>query len=145
MIEVRVAGILFNKEKKILLANHFKNNQSYWVLPGGRVESGETLEAALIREMEEETGLEVKPLKLVFFHEVILKKEKRHLLNFYFLLKAQGKILKKKSEAILKGVCFFSPQQLTTLDFRPKKLGPQLLKEIKNNFPGGPHFLGDLA
>lgn len=42
-----------------------------WSLPGGRVEPGERVEAAVLREVFEETGLEVEVLALVEVVEVI--------------------------------------------------------------------------
>lgn len=36
-----------------------------WSIPGGTVELGETLEQALVREMAEETGLDVEPLEVL--------------------------------------------------------------------------------
>lgn len=50
-----VIGIIFNFNRtKVLLLK--RRDIPIWVLPGGGVESGETIEQAVIREIKEETG-----------------------------------------------------------------------------------------
>lgn len=54
----RVTGVII-RDGKILLIHRFKNGKEYWVFPGGGVESGETLEEGLHREILEETNLKI--------------------------------------------------------------------------------------
>jgi 8-oxo-dGTP pyrophosphatase MutT (NUDIX family) len=50
----------------ILLIERWRDTLHYFTVPGGRVEPGETLEMALVRELLEEASIEVAPLKEVF-------------------------------------------------------------------------------
>ncbi len=53
-------------EGRVLLIRRGKEPlRGRWVVPGGTVELGETLEAAVVREVEEETGLVVAPREVV--------------------------------------------------------------------------------
>jgi 8-oxo-dGTP diphosphatase len=58
----RVVAALIRKDKKVLLTQRWpgKHLGLTWEFPGGKVESGETDEEALKRELEEELGIEVK-------------------------------------------------------------------------------------
>ena len=52
-----VGGFVYNNAGEVLLIRH--EDEPGWIQPGGMVESGETLEAALRREVREETGIDV--------------------------------------------------------------------------------------
>ena len=95
VMQVRVTGILIEDEK-VLLVNQKVSNRN-WSLPGGRVENGETLEEAMIREMREETGLEVKIKKLLYVCDK--PDASPSLLHITFLLeKVEGEITLPSNE-----------------------------------------------
>lgn len=64
--DVRVSAIIL-KDGKILLIHRKKNGEEYWVFPGGGVEDTETPEAGIIREVKEETNLDVLRHELLFY------------------------------------------------------------------------------
>jgi ADP-ribose pyrophosphatase YjhB (NUDIX family) len=63
-VRVRVTGVVI-EDDRILLLNQDTDTGRSWSLPGGKVEDGETLAAALVREMRAETGLDVEPGRLL--------------------------------------------------------------------------------
>ena len=63
----RYQGLII-QDHKILLIRHTQHstNRSYWVIPGGGIEQSKTEEECVIREMKEETNLDVIIEKLAF-------------------------------------------------------------------------------
>jgi ADP-ribose pyrophosphatase YjhB (NUDIX family) len=62
---VGVTGIVWNARGELLLAHHVYRDAIAWGLPGGVIRRGESLEAALHREILEETSLSVQVGRLV--------------------------------------------------------------------------------
>lgn len=60
------ASAIITKKNKILLIHRKKNGEEYWVFPGGGVEDNETAQEAVIREVKEETNLNVTKCSLAF-------------------------------------------------------------------------------
>lgn len=56
---------LIMSEDKFLAMYKMINGNKWWDLPGGRMEFGETAEETLTREVREELGVEIKPIKLI--------------------------------------------------------------------------------
>ena len=67
-----VGALIFEDEKILLVERGKEPLKGYWSLPGGIVETGEKLEEAIRREVEEETGLDVEPYAMFEIFERIM-------------------------------------------------------------------------
>lgn len=79
-----VEAIIRDKENRILVLK--RNNapvKGEWWFPGGRVHKGETLSEALIREVKEETGLDIKVVNTVGVYTRVFPE--RHDISIVFL------------------------------------------------------------
>lgn len=134
-MEVRACGI-YKKEDRILLVLHQKTLESYWVLPGGHVDQGETPEQALVREWKEELDIE---LKEIFPLAVATTVGGRfHRVEFFFSVRIKKlKLTETREVAEAK---LFPLEKLEEIDFRPRPLIP-FLRELK---PQSFRYLGNL-
>jgi mutator protein MutT len=62
---VGVGAVVVHEGRVLLIRRGKEPLRGRWVVPGGTVELGETLEAAVVREVREETGIEVRPREIV--------------------------------------------------------------------------------
>jgi nucleoside triphosphatase len=68
--EATVGALIVNDKEEILLVRSYKWGSKYTV-PGGHIELGERSETAIKREVKEEVGLDVQPIRLLLIQEAI--------------------------------------------------------------------------
>jgi len=69
--QLAVSAAIFRGDQILLVRRARAPAKGFYSLPGGRVEFGETLQAALHREVDEETGLKIEIIGLAGWREVL--------------------------------------------------------------------------
>ena len=83
---VGIGGIIVHEGRVVLVKRRFEPLAGQWSIPGGAVETGETLEACLIREMTEETGFVVEVGPVVEVLDRITRDEEGRVLYHFVLI-----------------------------------------------------------
>lgn len=89
--KVAVGVIIYNEEGQIFLAKSHKWKDC-WIVPGGHLDWGETIENCVRREVLEETGLELEDIQRIDVQEAIFPEEfheERHFIFFDYIAKAK--------------------------------------------------------
>jgi 8-oxo-dGTP diphosphatase len=108
------SAVLVEHEGKILLGKRNKANcYGQWVIPGGGVDWGETIEDAGIREIKEETNLDVNIVKRLGYKEIVNLPGQYHSVVFFHLAKAKHFNLQAKED--LSEVKFFTVEEIKQL------------------------------
>lgn len=81
---VTVGATIFNQDNKMLLVKTHKWNHKYG-LPGGKIEVGEESKNALVREIKEETNIDIFNVEFVLAQDVIFSEEFHKPKHFIFL------------------------------------------------------------
>ncbi len=115
---IRVAALIV-REGKILLAMHEKGGRRYWLLPGGGVEYGESIEEALVRELQEEAWLEIIPGDILWIVDSIPDDHHRHVLNLILSAQALSDVLSPHPDAVLRDVQWIEVEHLAELEIFP--------------------------
>ncbi len=141
---IRVGALILASDGRVVLVRHRRGDSTYHLLPGGGVEHGETLGGALMREVWEETGLEIEPGEIVLVNDTIEPRDGgRHVVNITFAASiVGGSVTEAPQDPRVEAVELVPPASLASLDLRPP-LAAALAQVLAGNGPCA-RYLGPL-
>ncbi len=134
-------------EERILLCRHEKPGKEYWLLPGGGVNSGESLVDALHRELHEEVGIDEEillegPVAIVDSIAPVRSFPQKHVVHIVFAGDLGGRSLERvtSQDAAVRGHRLFRVDELDEV-----VLHPPIQRFLRRWRPGDPVvYLGAL-
>lgn len=138
-------GTVVERDGTLLLVRHEKpDREPYWVLPGGRLEPGETIPECAERELMEETGLEGHFARILYVSEFM--SEDRHTVDVTARIEAEpGREAKlgsdpeveEGSEPTLKELRWVEVEDLNELTLLPGWIKERLIEDATQGWPFG--------
>ena len=142
MKRIRAVAIILNNGN-VLLMHRINNGKEYHVFPGGGVENGETIEQAVLREVQEEISLEVKIEKLLYHH--ILDDSTEQFFYFCRYVSGEPKLSDgneardmAESNANFYNPIWYEIKGLPQLLLYPLEIRDWLIEDVKTNFENVP-------
>src|SRR3989344_5843735 len=133
--EFSAGGIVINDQDQVLLIKNAAlrdPNKAYWGFPKGHIDPGEKSEEAALREIKEETGVEVELIKKLGDSQYIFTKEGEKIFKVVvcFLFKYVSGELKAQVKEILEVKWISFEEALNVLSFKKDK---EFLQQVIQN------------
>lgn len=131
-----MTGIII-EDGQILMLDQDTDGPRSWSLPGGKLEEGETLKEALVREMREETGAEVEVGRLLYICDNVAA----HVVHITFEARRVGgelgAVVEGADSRPIREVAFVKLDELPSLGF-----SETFLRLCQEGFPGAGSYMG---
>lgn len=85
-----VDAIIIYEGKLVLIKRKNEPHKGMYALPGGFMDIGETIEAAVVREAKEETSLDVEIIKMVGIYSEPTRDSRGHTVSVCYLVRGHG-------------------------------------------------------
>lgn len=126
------AIVLDKKTKKLLLVRN--NEADFWYPPGGSWKKGENLNDCAVREVKEETGVDIVLLRLLYVQQFSIKSN-RFNLEMFWLANPSGNIELSPSHFDVGGIVeesrWFSRGELNSLKVFPERIKERFWIDIE--------------
>lgn len=141
----RAARAIIIEGDKILVMRREKQGSVYYTLVGGRVNEGEDIMAAVVREVKEETGLDVVAAEYVFYEAHPEPYNEQYIFLCQVAPHSDVKLQEISEEALLNrfGTNLHEPfwmelASFEKLPFRTPQLQRAIVQAVKKGFPSEP-------
>ena len=133
---VRVAAVVERKGALLLVRHQKPDRDPYWVLPGGRLEPGETIPECASRELAEETGLTARFSGILYVSEFL--REGRHTIDVVARMALEGEgeaslgsdpEVAPGNEPTLAELLWVSVEELQEIELLPASIKERLLRD----------------
>lgn len=115
-----VVASLIRKDEKYLLVSEGNKKGGLWSPPQGKLDRGENILEAMVREVKEETNLDFKPSKIIA-PIIVREHSKRGVISLKFFIEGSWRGLPKPSGEVEK-IAFFTENEIRKLKLRTPEM-----------------------
>ena len=146
---VRVAAVVERKGALLLVRHQKPDRDPYWVLPGGRLEPGETIPECAGRELAEETGLTAGFSGVLYVSEFL--REGRHTIDIVARMSSQDEVkaslgsdpeVEPGTEPTLRELRWVSVGELKEIELLPASIKERLLRDAGDGWAPETVYVG---